>query len=166
MVPAIYDTISADISVDKTVLMRATGSVMKFAGFLAVYEEKVDEEEKDEESKTLPNLQEGQKLKLLDLISEQAFTRPPPRYTEASLVKELEKLGIGRPSTYASIMNKIQGREYTLKESGRFSRQKWAESLLNCWNAVFNVLWTSNSRLQWKIALNWLRKTKKTGKNS
>src|SRR3984885_114218 len=67
----------------------------------------------------LPNLVEGQPLTMLELLSEQAFTRPPPRYTEASLVKELEKSGIGRPSTYASIMNKIQSREYTYKESGR-----------------------------------------------
>ena len=119
MMPAIYDTISADIETGSQLLLRATGSVMKFSGFLAVYEEKMDDEEQDEQSKTLPNLIEGQKLNLLELFSEQAFTRPPPRYTEASLVKELEKSGIGRPSTYATIMNKIQSREYTTKENGR-----------------------------------------------
>jgi len=118
MNPAIYDTISADIAVGKDIILRATGSVIKFSGFLAVYEEKNDEDEKDED-KTLPNLQENQILKLLELTSEQAFTRPPPRYSEASLVKELERLGIGRPSTYAAIMNKIQSRDYTVKESGR-----------------------------------------------
>lgn len=119
MVAAIYDTVSSDISVGESIILRATGSIIKFAGFLAVYEEKTDEEDKDNETKTLPNLEEGQLLKVLDLTSEQAFTRPPPRYSEASLVKELERLGIGRPSTYASIMNKIQGREYTIKENGR-----------------------------------------------
>lgn len=119
MTPAVYDTVSADISAGKNVIVRATGSVIKFQGFLAVYEEKIDDEEKNDDSRLLPNLKEGQQLNLLELISEQAFTRPPPRFTEASLVKELEKSGIGRPSTYAAIMNKIQSREYTLKESGR-----------------------------------------------
>lgn len=119
MVPAIYDTLVADIAAGKDVIMRATGSVMKFSGYLAVYEEKADDEDKSDEEKALPNLEEGQKLDLLELLSEQAFTRPPPRFTEASLVKELEKSGIGRPSTYATIMNKIQSRDYTVKESGR-----------------------------------------------
>lgn len=147
MVPAVYDTISADISADKGVILRATGSVMKFAGFLAVYEEKEDDENKDEESKTLPNIQEGQQLKLLDLISEQAFTRPPPRFTEASLVKELEKLGIGRPSTYASIMNKIQGREYTVKESSRLKPTEIGrviiELLERSFQQIMNVKFTA-----------------------
>ncbi len=119
MMPAVYDTVSADIAADDGILLRATGSVMKFQGFLAAYEEKSDDEDKDEEGRMLPNLSEGQDLKLIELLSEQAFTRPPPRYTEASLVKELEKSGIGRPSTYATIMNKIQSRDYTIKESGR-----------------------------------------------
>lgn len=119
MVAAIYDTVAADIKADDGILLRATGSVLKFQGFLAAYEEKEDDTEKDDENRLLPQLTEGQTLNLQDLISEQAFTRPPPRYTEASLVKELEKSGIGRPSTYATIMNKIQSREYTVKESGR-----------------------------------------------
>lgn len=119
MNPAIYDTVSADISDHEGIIVRATGSQMKFNGFLAVYEEMVDDKNDDDDSKILPNLEVGQNLVLLELVSEQAFTRPPPRFTEASLVKELEKSGIGRPSTYASIMNKIQGRDYTIKESGR-----------------------------------------------
>ncbi len=119
MVSAIYDTISADLEGRDGVLLRATGSIMKFPGFLAVYEEKFDEDEKEEQNKMLPDLKEGQSLILQELTSEQAFTRPPPRFTEASLVKELEKSGIGRPSTYAAIMNKIQSREYTIKENGR-----------------------------------------------
>lgn len=119
MMPAVYDTVSADISADDGVLLRATGSIIKFSGFLAVYEEKYDDEDANDEHRMLPQLTEGQSLHLQELTSEQAFTRAPPRYTEASLVKELEKSGIGRPSTYATIMNKIQSREYTVKENGR-----------------------------------------------
>lgn len=120
MTPAIYDTVSADISGgEKGIIVRATGSQIKFQGFLAVYEEKNDDEEKDDESRLLPFLEIGMTLELLNITADQAFTRPPPRYTEASLVKELEKSGIGRPSTYATIMNKIQSRDYTIKENGR-----------------------------------------------
>jgi DNA topoisomerase-1 len=122
MNPAIYDTVSCDIATDKDILLRATGSIIKFSGFLAVYEEKHDKEgeekEKEDQDKILPPLQAGQPLLLLEVQSQQAFTRPPPRFTEASLVKELEKSGIGRPSTYATIMNKIQSRDYTTKEKG------------------------------------------------
>jgi DNA topoisomerase-1 len=123
MTPAVYDTVSCDIVTNNGCVLRATGSVIKFRGFLAVYEEKEDREgkeheEKEDEDKILPPLSEGQMLKLLEALSQQAFTRPPPRFTEASLVKELEKSGIGRPSTYATIMNKIQSRDYTEKEKG------------------------------------------------
>jgi DNA topoisomerase-1 len=118
MNPAVYDTISCDIGTNQGILLRATGSVIKFPGFLAVYEEKEDKEEEGSQDKILPPLEEGQALQLLDVNSQQAFTRPPPRFTEASLVKELEKSGIGRPSTYATIMNKIQSRDYTVKEKG------------------------------------------------
>jgi len=120
MNPAIYDTVSADIATDQDILLRATGSVIKFNGYLAAYEEKKDRgstEEEDESAKLLPPLEEGQSLNLLDLTSTQSFTKPPPRFTEASLVKELERLSIGRPSTYAAIMNKIQSRDYTVKEA-------------------------------------------------
>lgn len=147
MVPAIYDTVSTDISVGSSVMMRATGSIIKFSGFLAVYEEKTDDDEKDDEGKILPHLEDGQHLKLLDLLSEQAFTRPPPRYSEASLVKELERLGIGRPSTYASIMNKIQSREYTIKESGRLKPTEIgcviAQMLETSFQQIMNVKFTA-----------------------
>ncbi len=116
MNPAIYDTVSADIATNKDLIFRANGSTIKFQGFLAVYEEKQDE--KEEESKMLPPLTENQPLQLLNLTPEQSFTKPPARFTEASLVKELEKSGIGRPSTYATIMQKIQSRDYTVKEKG------------------------------------------------
>ncbi len=116
MNPAIYDTVSCDIETDKHLVLKVTGSTLKFKGFLAVYMEKYDSEDEAEKESLLPPLEEGQKLKLVEVKSEQAFTRPPARFTEASLIKELEKSGIGRPSTYASIMNKIQGRQYTTKE--------------------------------------------------
>jgi len=120
MNPAIYDTVSCDIETDNNIVLRATGSTIKFLGFLAVYEEKQDRGngEEKEEDRTLPPLSQGQTLEKVEIQSQQAFTKPPPRFTEASLVKELEKSGIGRPSTYATIMNKIQSRDYTTKEKG------------------------------------------------
>lgn len=120
MNPAIYDTVTCDIATNKEMMLRATGSTIKFRGFLAVYEEKQDlsHQKEDEDSKILPPLTAGQNLNLLDVLPEQSFTKPPPRFTEASLVKELEKSGIGRPSTYATIMQKIQSRDYTIKEKG------------------------------------------------
>lgn len=117
MNPALYDTVSADIEAAPGIILRATGSTLRFTGFLAVYEEKQDAPAEQQES-ILPPLVAGAKLSLLRVDSEQSFTRPPPRFTEASLVKELEKSGIGRPSTYAAIMNKIQSRDYTIKEKG------------------------------------------------
>ncbi len=122
MNPAIYDTVSADIGTDQGLLLRANGSVIKFNGYLAAYEEKKDKshhtEDEDENAKILPPLEVGMPLSLRKTTSTQSFTKPPPRFTEASLVKELERLGIGRPSTYAAIMNKIQSRDYTIKEGG------------------------------------------------
>lgn len=122
MNPAIYDTISCDIDSSQKMVLRATGSVIKFPGFLAVYEEKQDRanesEKKDDEHRLLPPLVVGQALTPLSMTPEQSFTKPPPRFTEASLVKELERLGIGRPSTYATIMQKIQSRDYTIKDKG------------------------------------------------
>lgn len=103
-------------------LFRATGSVIKFAGFLKVYEEGRDEGDKnaegegDSQDRRLPELFAAEPLDLLQLLPEQHFTQPPPRYTEASLVKALEEYGIGRPSTYAAIMTTIQGRDYVRKE--------------------------------------------------
>lgn len=148
MVPAIYDTVSVDVTAREDILLRATGSVLKFSGFLAVYEEKEDDRgDQDEDGRLLPNLEEGQKLLLDELTSEQAFTRPPPRFTEASLVKELEKSGIGRPSTYAAIMNKIQSRDYTIKESGRLKPTELgrviAEMLEANFQKIINVGFTA-----------------------
>jgi len=119
MKPAIYSSISLHIDASEDMELRATGSVIKFKGFLAVYEEKEDnlvQRGDQQRASPLPELEVGQTLQLIEVTSAQAFTNPPPRFTEASLVKELEKSGIGRPSTYASIMNKIHSRAYTLKE--------------------------------------------------
>ncbi len=123
MNPAIYDTISADIATDQNMILRATGSVLKFNGYLAAYEEKRDtpskgDEEAEDAEKILPPLEPDMSLSLVRIDSTQSFTKAPPRFTEASLVKELERLSIGRPSTYAAIMNKIQSRDYTEKEHG------------------------------------------------
>jgi len=124
MMPAVFDqtTVDIDAVADRTYNFRVTGSVLKFEGFLKVYEE--SKEGKDEEDEALkhklPALEEGQKLTLKELKPEQHFTEPPPRYNEASLVKELEEKGIGRPSTYAAILGTIQERQYVQKIGGKF----------------------------------------------
>ncbi len=120
MTNALYDTISSDIETDNGLTLRATGSLLKFPGFLSVYKEMQDsdEEASEDEEKRLPDLKEGEALKLIDTFATQSFTKPPARFTEASLIKELEKSGIGRPSTYTSIMQKIASRSYTSKEKG------------------------------------------------
>lgn len=119
MMPAVYDTVSCDIQAGPQYLLRATGSRLKFSGFLSVYEELRDEDTDKEEEMPIPELSEGQPVHLESIKATQSFTRPPPRFTEATLIKELEKSGIGRPSTYATIMKKISAREYTTKEQGR-----------------------------------------------
>ncbi|HEX3319786.1 MAG TPA: type I DNA topoisomerase [Terriglobales bacterium] len=125
MMPAVFDQTTVDIdakTAKETFWFRVTGSVMKFDGFLKVYEEsKEGKDEEDEELKhKLPPLEAGQKLTLRELKPEQHFTEPPPRYNEASLVKELEERGIGRPSTYATILSTIQERQYAQKLGGKF----------------------------------------------
>jgi DNA topoisomerase-1 len=125
MMPAVFDQTTVDIdakSGNETFWFRVTGSVMKFDGFLKVYEEsKEGKDEEDEELKhKLPPLEAGQALTLRELKPEQHFTEPPPRYNEASLVKELEERGIGRPSTYAAILSTIQERQYVQKLGGKF----------------------------------------------
>ncbi len=121
MLPAIFDQTTFNITVSDA-LFRSTGSVLKFQGFIAVYMEGTDEsgEKDEEENDSLPDLTEGETLKCAKLEPHQHFTQPPPRFTEASLVKELEERGIGRPSTYASIMSVIQEKEYVKKQEGKF----------------------------------------------
>ena len=122
MQSAEFDQTTIEIeSTDKQAGFRATGSVLTFDGFLKVYMEGKDEPEEDEESKDLlPPTKEKEALELLSLKPDQHFTEPPARYTEASLVKKLEELGIGRPSTYASIISVLQDREYVRLEKKRF----------------------------------------------
>ncbi|HEX8650118.1 MAG TPA: type I DNA topoisomerase [Pyrinomonadaceae bacterium] len=121
MMPAIFDQTTIDIEAGRF-LFRATGSVLKFDGFLKVYQEGRDEksEDEDEAERTLPLVEKGEPLRLNSINPEQHFTEPPPRYTEATLVKALEEKGIGRPSTYAAIMTTIIDREYVEKHEGRF----------------------------------------------
>lgn len=128
MNPAIYDQTSVDIKVGEA-NFRATGSIIKFDGFTRLYTESREEEDKDkkDESKILPVLEEGEILNLLNFDPKQHFTQPPPRFTESSLVKELEENGIGRPSTYAAILYTIQDRGYVNSEKKRLS-----PTLLGC----------------------------------
>ena len=121
MTAAIFDQTTIDIEAGRF-LFRATGSVLKFDGFLKVYQEGRDErsEDDDEAERRLPPVEKGEALRLNSISPEQHFTEPPPRYTEATLVKALEEKGIGRPSTYAAIMTTILDREYVEKHEGRF----------------------------------------------
>ena len=130
MVPAVYDQTSFEIPV-REALFRATGQQIKFDGFMKVYiegrdERAADSKDEDEEDNdaqdtdgVLPNLQKGDALKLLGLDPRQHFTQPPPRYTQASLIKELDEKGIGRPSTYAAIISNILDREYVIQNESR-----------------------------------------------
>ncbi len=119
MKPAIFDVTTVDIKAGKYTF-RANGSIIKFRGFMSVYLEGKDDSLEEDKESILPELVEGQILQLLGLTPEQHFTQPPPRYSESTLVKALEEKGIGRPSTYADILSKIQGRDYVVKERGRF----------------------------------------------
>src|SRR5882672_8716025 len=153
MLPAIFDQTTIDISAgDYT--FRATGSVQKFDGYLRVYQlpasnaDRDDDEKSDEgEGNALPRVSEGQILKLDAIRPEQHFTEPPPRYTEATLVKDLEEKGIGRPSTYAAIISTIVEREYVKKDQGRFTPTMLGERvsvlLVKSFEDVFDVTFTA-----------------------
>ncbi len=139
MRPAVFDTTTVDIAAGPATF-RATGMTMRFAGFMQVYVEGRDEAaarrpeeageaepEEDERERQLPPLAEGQRLESRGVTPSQHFTQPPPRYTEASLVKELEERGIGRPSTYAAILSVLQNRDYVVKEHGKFQPTELGE---------------------------------------
>jgi DNA topoisomerase I len=173
MNPAVFDQTTIDLSakglsgVDYT--FRATGSVEKFDGFLKVYEEGKDaKDEEDEELKhKLPAVAQGEEIKLRALKPDQHFTEPPPRYTEATLVKKLESDGVGRPSTYASILSTIQEREYVTKEGGKFKPTELGmvvtDLLLESFNDIFDVRYTARmeqdldsieeGKLDWREAM-------------
>jgi DNA topoisomerase-1 len=146
MAPAIFDRVSADVvgrepgDDGREFLFRVTGQVMKFDGFIKVYTEWKDEDARDDENdevEQLPELTEGQAVRLTDLLAEQHFTSPPPRYTEATLVRTLEAEGIGRPSTYASIIGTIAAREYVHIESRRFFPTPLGEVVVSFLKAHF-----------------------------
>ena len=121
MNPAVLDRVVIDsTSADGLILLRANGQVIAFDGFLKLYQESKDDSDDDDENRILPNVNEGEKVDKGEITPEQHFTTPPPRFTEASLVKKLEELGIGRPSTYASIISVLQERKYVRVEKLRF----------------------------------------------
>src|SRR5258708_2363594 len=153
MLPAIFDQTTIDVSVgDYT--FRATGSVQKFDGYLRVYQMPAsiadrEEDEKDDEGegRALPQVAEGQTLRLDKIRPDQHFTEPPPRFNDATLVKELEEDGIGRPSTYASIISTLVEREYVTKNQGRFSPTMLGERvsvlLVKSFEDIFDVTFTA-----------------------
>ena len=152
IMPAVFDQTTVDIDAKgkaETFWFRVTGSVLKFDGFLRVYEEsKEGKDEEDEELKhKLPALEAGQKLTLKELKPEQHFTEPPPRYNEASLVKELEERGIGRPSTYSAILSTIQERQYVQKLGGKFNPTEIGlvvtDLLVENFRDIFDVAYTA-----------------------
>ena len=153
IMPAVFDQTTVDIDAKskiETFWFRVTGSVLKFDGFLRVYEEsKEGKDEEDEELKhKLPALEAGQKLTLKELKPEQHFTEPPPRYNEASLVKELEERGIGRPSTYSAILSTIQERQYVQKLGGKFTPTEIGlvvtDLLVENFRDIFDVAYTAH----------------------
>jgi DNA topoisomerase-1 len=123
MAPAVFDTVQVDVEAAgaRKYLLRASGASLRFPGFLAVYEEARDEDQAEEEETqgAVPPLEEGEALKVVNVLPEQHFTQPPPRYTEAALVRALEENDIGRPSTYAPILSTIQQRGYVVREEKR-----------------------------------------------
>ncbi len=119
MIHATLNTVAVDFPIAEA-MFRATGTTVVDPGFLAVYEEGQDNKKDDDDKKRLPKLEKGDRVPLADILADQHFTEPPPRYSEASLVKTLEEYGIGRPSTYASIIQVLQNREYVILDSRRF----------------------------------------------
>lgn len=121
MNPAVLDKVTIDsTSADKQITLRANGQVIAFDGYLKLYQESFDDEEDNDENRILPNVEIGEKETKGEIVTDQHFTAAPPRFTEASLVKKLEELGIGRPSTYASIIAVLQERQYVKVEKLRF----------------------------------------------
>jgi DNA topoisomerase I len=173
MTPAVFDQTTIDVDAKgkdgAAYLFRATGSVPKFDGFLKVYQEGKDEkdEEDDELKNKLPAVVAGEVLKFRAILPEQHFTEPPPRFTEATLVKELEAKGVGRPSTYASILSTIQEREYVRKDGGKFTPTELGmvvtDLLLESFDDLFDVTYTARmegelddieeGKLDWRVAM-------------
>jgi len=173
MMPALYDQTTIDVGAKgkngDDYLFRATGSVEKFDGFRKVYKEGKDQlDEEDEELKHhLPLVSEGERLRFKAIRPEQHFTEPPPRYNEATLVKRLESDGVGRPSTYASIISTIQERDYVKKDGGRFTPTELGmvvtDLLLESFDDIFDVTYTArmeaeldeieDGKIDWRVAM-------------
>jgi DNA topoisomerase I len=173
MKPAIFDQTTIEIDAKgksgDAYMFRATGSVPKFDGFLKVYKEGKDatDEDDEEEKHKLPLVTQGETLRFKSIHPEQHFTEPPPRFTEATLVKELEADGVGRPSTYASILSTIQDREYVKKEGGKFHPTELGmvvtDLLLESFNNLFDVTYTAgmegkldeieDGKIDWRVAM-------------
>jgi DNA topoisomerase I len=173
MTPAVFDQTTIDVEAkgkDGAIyVFRATGSVPKFDGFLKVYEEGKDQKDADDEElkQRLPAVTEGEVLKFRSIEPEQHFTEPPPRFTEATLVKELEADGVGRPSTYASILSTILEREYVRKEGGKFIPTELGmvvtDLLLESFKDLFDVSYTARmetelddieeGKIDWRVSM-------------
>jgi DNA topoisomerase I len=173
MTPAVFDQTTIDVEAQgkdgAVYLFRATGSVPKFDGFLKVYEEGKDQKDEDDDElkHKLPAVTEGEVLRFRSIEPEQHFTEPPPRFTEATLVKELEADGVGRPSTYASILSTIQEREYVRKEGGKFIPTELGmvvtDLLLESFDDLFDVTYTARmeaelddieeGKIDWRMAM-------------
>jgi len=173
MTPAVFDQTTIDVDAKgkdgADYIFRATGSVEKFNGFLRVYKEGKDakDEDDEEEKSKLPAVTQGEVLKFKAILPEQHFTEPPPRFTEATLVKELEADGVGRPSTYASILSTIQDREYVRKDGGKFTPTELGmvvtDLLLESFDDLFDASYTARmeeeldaieeGKLDWRTAM-------------
>jgi DNA topoisomerase-1 len=158
MMPAVFDQTTIDVAAKgkdgATYMFRATGSVPKFKGFLEVYEEGKDQKDSDDEElkNRLPLVAEGEELRFKSIEPEQHFTEPPPRFNEATLVKELESDGVGRPSTYASILSTIQEREYVKKDGGKFVPTELGmvvtDLLLENFKNLFDITYTARMEVE------------------
>jgi DNA topoisomerase I len=169
MIPAVFDQTTIEIAAGEYGF-RATGSVLKFDGFLKVYEEAKDTKDAEDEEfgRSLPVVAPGEVLRTVKISPDQHFTEPPPRYNEASLVKEMEKRGIGRPSTYASILSTIQEREYVTKQQRRFYPTELGmvvtDLLVENFDDIFDIAYTAKmedsldeieeGKQEWHEALN------------
>ena len=171
MMPALYDQTTIDVDAKGKnggdYLFRATGSVEKFDGFRKVYKEGKDQLDEEDEERHLPLVAEGERLRFKAIRPEQHFTEPPPRYNEATLVKRLESDGVGRPSTYASIISTIQEREYVKKDGGRFTPTELGmvvtDLLLESFDDIFDVTYTARmeeeldeieeGKIDWRVAM-------------
>ena len=149
MTPAVFDTTTVDFDLGRY-LFRATGSVIKFDGFLKLYKQAREEGEGKalEDEQALPKIEKGESVPVKEIVPSQHFTEPPPRFSEASLVKELERLGIGRPSTYASIISTLVDRRYAHLETRRFFPTPLGEQvekvMVKSFPDIFNVQFTSH----------------------